>query len=57
MKILGLCCSQRLGGNSEFLLKEVLQGAQQEGAETELYSVSGKEYSALRWLSFLHENR
>ena len=43
MKILGLCCSQREGGNTEFLLNEVLQGARQEGAEIELYRVSGKE--------------
>lgn len=42
MKILGLCCSLRKGGNTEFLVNEVLQGAQQEGAETELYSVYGK---------------
>lgn len=43
MKILGLCCSQREGGNTEFLLNEALQGARQEGAEIELYRVSGKE--------------
>ena len=42
MKILGLCCSSRQGGNTEFLLNEALQGARQEGAEVELYSVSGK---------------
>jgi multimeric flavodoxin WrbA len=43
VKILGLCCSQRKGGNTEFLLNEVLQGAWQEGAEIELYSVAGKD--------------
>ena len=43
MKILGLCCSQRKGGNTEFLVNEVLQGARQEGAEIELYSVAGKD--------------
>jgi multimeric flavodoxin WrbA len=43
MKILGLCGSQRKGGNTEFLLNEALQGARQEGAEIELYSVSGKD--------------
>jgi multimeric flavodoxin WrbA len=42
LKILGLCCSQRKGGNTEFLLNEVLEGAKSEGAEIELYSVSGK---------------
>lgn len=43
MKILGLCCSQRKGGNTEFMLNEALQGAQKEGAEIELYSVAGKD--------------
>ena len=42
MKILGLSCSPRKQGNTESLLGEALQGAQQEGAEVELYSVSGK---------------
>jgi multimeric flavodoxin WrbA len=42
VKILALCCSQRKEGNTEFLLSEILKGAQQEGAETELYRVSGK---------------
>ena len=42
MKILGLSCSPRRQGNTESLLGEALQGAQQEGAEVELYSVSGK---------------
>ena len=43
MKILGICSSLRKGGNTEFLVNEVLQGAQQEGAEIELYGVSGKD--------------
>jgi len=43
MKVLGLCCSSRKGGNSEILLNEALQGARQEGAEIELYSVAGKD--------------
>jgi multimeric flavodoxin WrbA len=43
MKILGLCGSMRKGGNTEFLVNEVLQGAQEEGAEIELYRVSGKD--------------
>ena len=43
MKILGLSCSPRKGGNTVILLEEALSGAQQEGAETELFSVSGKD--------------
>lgn len=42
MKILGLSCSPRRQGNTEILLGEALRGAQHEGAEVELYSVSGK---------------
>jgi len=43
MKILGLSCSPRKSGNTAILLEEALSGAQQEGAETELFSVSGKD--------------
>ena len=42
MKILGLSCSPRKSGNTTILLEEAISGAQQEGAETELFSVSGK---------------
>jgi len=42
MKILGLSCSPRRQGNTVTLLEEALKGAQQEGAEVELYSVSDK---------------
>jgi len=42
MKILGLSCSPRKQGNTMLLLKEALEGAKQEGAEVELYSVAGK---------------
>jgi multimeric flavodoxin WrbA len=43
MKILGLSCSPRKSGNTVILLEEALNGAQQEGAETELFSVAGKD--------------
>ena len=43
MKILGLSCSPRKSGNTVILLEEALNGALQEGAETELFSVSGKD--------------
>ena len=42
MKILGLSCSPRIQGNTVILINEALKAAQQEGAEVELYSVSGK---------------
>ena len=42
MKILGIACSPRKQGNTVTLLEEVFRGSKQEGAETELYSVSDK---------------
>jgi multimeric flavodoxin WrbA len=42
MKILAVSCSPRKKGNTVTLLTEALKGAQQEEAEVELYSVSGK---------------
>lgn len=48
MKILGISCSPRLQGNTVMLLNHVLDGARQEGGETELYSVSGKTMEPCR---------
>ena len=42
MKVLGICCSPRKGGNTEALVGEALRGAKHEGAEDDLYCVSGK---------------
>ena len=44
MKVLGLSCSPHIAGNTVALLNEALKGAREEGAETELYSVSGKHF-------------
>jgi multimeric flavodoxin WrbA len=43
MKILGLSCSPRKDGNTVTLLAQALAGAQSEGAQTELFTVSGKD--------------
>ena len=43
MKILGLSFSPREKGNTEILMEAVLTAAEGEGAETELYRVSGKD--------------
>ena len=43
MKILGLSCSPRKKGNTVILLEETLKGAEQEGAEIEFISVSGRD--------------
>ncbi|MBN2038873.1 MAG: flavodoxin family protein [Spirochaetes bacterium] len=48
MKILGLSGSPREDGNTVILLKEVFKGAEEEGAETELYSVAGKNLQPCR---------
>jgi multimeric flavodoxin WrbA len=42
MNILAISGSSRLHGNTEILLDQALQGARQEGAETELYPLAGK---------------
>ena len=46
MQILGISCSPRKDGNTAVLLKEVLKGAEDEGSEVDLFSVSGKKISA-----------
>ncbi|MFC2039245.1 flavodoxin family protein [Chloroflexota bacterium] len=40
MKILGIVCSPRKGGNTEILVKEALEAARQAGSETELILVA-----------------
>jgi multimeric flavodoxin WrbA len=44
MKILGISCSPRTSGNTVAMLEEALGAARGEGAEVELYSVSGKNF-------------
>ena len=43
MIILGISCSPRTEGNTEILVREALQGAHAEGAETEFFSLAGRE--------------
>ena len=43
MKILGIQGSPRPSGNTEALVKKALEGARQEGAETELFRLAGKQ--------------
>jgi multimeric flavodoxin WrbA len=42
MKILGISCSPRKGGNTETLVRAALDAAQADGAGVEFYSVIGK---------------
>jgi len=43
MKVLGIVCSPRKGGNTEIMMEEALAGARSYGAETELWTIVGKE--------------
>ncbi len=42
MKVLGIVCSPRKGGNTEILVEEALAAAREAGAQTELVLVAGK---------------
>jgi len=43
MKVLGITCSPRKGGNTEILVREALKGVAAAGGETELVLVAGKD--------------
>jgi multimeric flavodoxin WrbA len=43
MKVLGINCSPRKGGNTELLIKEVFKVLEKEGFKTELIQVGGKK--------------
>ena len=42
MKVLGIVCSPRKGGNTEIIVNEALASAKALGAEVELVTVIGK---------------
>lgn len=42
MKVVGIVCSSRIGGNTEILVREALAGARSKGADAELVLVAGK---------------
>lgn len=43
MKVLGLVCSPRKGGNTEILVQEALAAAREAGADTEIILIADKE--------------
>jgi len=43
MKVLGLSCSPRKSGSTVTLLEEMVRGAAEDGADTDLVSVAGKD--------------
>jgi|LSQX01.1.fsa_nt_gb multimeric flavodoxin WrbA len=42
MKVLGINCSPRIGGNTEILIKEVFRSLEDNGIETEFFQLGGK---------------
>jgi multimeric flavodoxin WrbA len=48
MKIIGISGSPRVGGNTEVLVREALEGAKQKGAEIELVALSGLKIEGCR---------
>lgn len=43
LKVLGIVCSPRSGGNTEILVHKALKSVEREGAEVEMWSFVGKE--------------
>ena len=43
LKIVGVVCSPRLGGNTEILVKEALNSVKELGSNTQLITLSGKQ--------------
>ncbi|MEE8473412.1 MAG: flavodoxin family protein [Dehalococcoidia bacterium] len=43
MKILGVSCSPRKGGNTEILMREAMAGVEESGAEAELITIHDKD--------------
>lgn len=46
MKVLGISCSPRKGGNTEILVSEALAGAKEEGADIELLKIHEMKIAA-----------
>ena len=55
MKILGISCSPQKRGNTSTLLEKALSGAAQEGAETEVFSLAGKEINGCKGCYSCHK--
>jgi multimeric flavodoxin WrbA len=43
MKVLGINCSPRKGGNTELLIKEVFKALEKEGIKTDFFQLGGKK--------------
>ena len=56
MKVLGIVCSPRRGGNSEILISEALAGAKESGAETELIRITDMNIAGCNGCEACHES-
>jgi len=56
LKILGIVCSPRKGGNTEILVKEALAGAEESGAEVEMLRISEMEVTPCDGCMTCHES-
>ena len=56
MKIIGVVCSPRRGGNTEILVKEALKSAEKNGASIELLRVADLEISPCNGCEYCHES-
>ena len=43
MKVLGINCSPRKGGNTELLIKETFKTLEENGIETEFFQLGGEK--------------
>jgi len=57
MKILGINCSPRIGGNTDILLDRVLEGARANNAETEKIALNKLSFSPCQECEGLSEDR
>ena len=56
MRILGIVCSPRKGGNTEILVGEALEAAREAGSETELFLVADKKIAPCDGCGACEEN-
>ncbi|MFX1265626.1 MAG: flavodoxin family protein [Promethearchaeota archaeon] len=56
MKVIGIVCSNRKGGNTEILVREALSGARESGADTDLLRISEVEITPCDGCMICHQS-
>jgi multimeric flavodoxin WrbA len=56
LKVLGIVCSARKGGNTEILVREALDGAKETGADIELLRISEMKIAPCDGCTMCHES-